>query len=117
MARTDDDASPLAEDAVRLFELSDERDQWHCWALSMWGEGWQAGHDAGWREGYRQAAADWKVTVSNTGWHGPSPAHAELDRRRYPPAGRLSWLQPRLGDLYQQWQQHCEHDDTATAAA
>lgn len=117
MARTDDHASPLAEDTIQLLELSDERDEWHRWAWAMWRDGWQAGHDTGWREGYRQAAADWKVTVSNAGWHGPAPAHAELDRRRYPPAGRLSWLQPQLGELYEQWQRHCEHDDDAAAAA
>ena len=117
MARIDDDASPLSEDIARLLELSDERDQWERLRDAAYRDGWQAGHDTGWREGYRRAAADWKVTVTNTGWRGPSPAHAELDRRRYPPGGRLSWLQPRLGDLYLQWQQHCEHDDDTAAAA
>lgn len=117
MARTDNDASPLAEDAARLLELSDERDQWERLRDAAYRDGWQAGHDAGQREGYRRAAADWKVTVTNTGWLGPAPSHAELDRRRYPPGGRLSWLQPRLGDLYEEWRQQCEHDDAATAAA
>ena len=83
MASTGDDASP-PPDAARLLELSDERDQWEHLRDAAYRDGWQAGHDAGQREGYRRAAADWKVTVSNAGWRGPGPAHAELDRRRYP---------------------------------
>ena len=68
---------------------SHERDRWHRAALDYWADGYRAGYEAGAEVGYARAAEDWKVV------HGMSvggPTHAELDRRRYPPNGRQSWI-------------------------
>ncbi len=51
------------------------------------------GHAAGYAEGYAQAVADWKVTAGIQANH---PTHAELERRRYGPGGRESWLLPTV---------------------
>jgi hypothetical protein len=59
-------------------------------------EAYKRGLAAGYRTGYIQAVTDWKVTAGDMSLGGPT--FAELDRRRYPPGGRVSWLLPKLGD-------------------
>ncbi len=79
--------------AAELLALSDERDQWErLWQASAreaYRRGYSAGRDDGYRDGYDQAVTDWKVVA---GVPIGGPAFAELDRRRYPPDGRLSWI-------------------------
>ena len=83
--------------------LSDERDRWErfavAWARSAYRDGCRdglrAGRVDGYRLGYADASADWWLAA------GPAPragSHAELDRLRYPPGGRLSWIIPRPGE-------------------
>jgi hypothetical protein len=81
---------------AELLDLSDERDQWVRLALDWAGwayrSGYQAGHGAGYRRGYSMAVDDWKVCVGLVSGGRP---FAELDRLRYPPGGRQSWIIPR----------------------
>jgi hypothetical protein len=83
-----------------LLGLSDERDQWErlalAWVCSAYRSGYQDGHDAGYRTGYELAVREWKITAAGM-THLGGPTYAELDRRRYPPGGRLSWIIPRRG--------------------
>lgn len=79
-----------------LLELSDERDLWLRRLLAAEREayrrGYEDGRGDGYRDGYSHAVTDWKVTAAGmTKLAGPT--FAELDRRRYPPDGRLSWIQ------------------------
>ena len=68
-----------------LFDLSNERDQWERRVL------------AAWREGYQAALSDAVVESLLRIW--PEPGHVpEIEKRRYPPGGRLSWIIPRPGD-------------------
>lgn len=80
-----------------LLALSGERDAWERlaldWARSAWRNGYQAGHHAG----YELAVREWKITAAGM-THLGGPSYAELDRRRYPPGGRLSWIIPRPGE-------------------
>jgi hypothetical protein len=82
-----------------LLGLSDERDQWQRVGLAReraaWRRGWRDGYGAGYRAGYELAVRAWKVTA---GVVSGGPSHAELDRRRYPPGGRESWIVPRPGE-------------------
>ena len=84
-----------------LLDLSGERDQRQrlalAWARSEYRRGYHDGHDAGYRAGYELAVAEWKITAAGM-THLGGPSFAELDRRRYPPDGRLSWIIPRPGD-------------------
>jgi hypothetical protein len=88
---------PQPPDIASLLELSDERDQWERLCRSREREayrhGYSAGRADGYRDGYSQAVIDWKVTAAGMTNLG-GPTSAELDRRRYPPDGRLSWIQP-----------------------
>jgi hypothetical protein len=79
-----------------LLEYSDLLDAELRLRLAAYREGCQRGHEDGYERGYAQAVADWKVTAAGMTWLG-GPAYAELDRRRYPPDGRLSWIIPRQG--------------------
>lgn len=89
MAGTDDDATlPPGHD--QLLALSDERDQWERHGAAMWHTGYQAGHADGHREGYEQAVREWKVTAAGLGLKGTP--FEEIDKLRYPPGGRLSWI-------------------------
>ena len=62
----------------------------------------RAGHGVGYRTGYERAVTQWKITAAGMTDLG-GPTYAEQDRRRYPPGGRESWKQPKLGDLYECW--------------
>ena len=80
----------------RLLELSDERDMWLRQVLAAERAAYQRGRAAGMDNG--RAAADrehaeaWKAAASPIARGGP--AHAQLDRLRYPPDGRESWILP-----------------------
>ena len=91
---------PLRQALAELLELSAERDGWVRlaldWARSAYRRGYRDGHDAGYRTGYDQAVREWKITAAGM-THLGGPPFAELDRRRYPPDGRLSWIQPQTG--------------------
>lgn len=91
MAGTDNGASP---DPAQLLELSGERDQWERLASAMWREGYAAGCRGGFREGYEQAVREWKITAAGLGHLLGGRQWEELDRRRYPPGGRRSWITP-----------------------
>jgi hypothetical protein len=84
--------------SVDLLDLSDERDLLLRlgldWARSAYRRGYQVGHDTGYRTGYELAVREWKITAGGM-THLGGPTYAELDRRRYPPGGRLSWIIPR----------------------
>jgi hypothetical protein len=88
------DPVPLRQAVAELLDRSDERDRFLDRILQAWREGYLRGHQAGYEAGYAQAVTDWKVTA---GLLSGGPSFAELDRRRYPPGGRLSWIQPRDG--------------------
>jgi hypothetical protein len=79
----------------QLLALSDERDQWVrlalAWARSAYRSGYHAGHRNGYRTGYELAVRQWKITAAGM-THLGGPTFAEMDRKRYPPGGRLSWL-------------------------
>ena len=83
-----------------LLALSDERDRWLRlaldWARSAYRSGYRAGHARGYRTGYELAVREWKITAAGM-THLGGPTYAELDRRRYPPGGRLSWIIRRDG--------------------
>ena len=85
--------------AVDVLDLSDERDLHLALRLAAWRDGYRVGHRAGYESGYRSgfevAVRQWKVTA---GVQSGGRPFAEMDRRRYPPGGRLSWLLPRPGD-------------------
>ena len=71
--------------AVRLLALSDERDAWLRRVL------------AAWREGYQAALGDAVVASLLRIW--PEPGHVpEIEKRRYPPDGRESWIIPGPGE-------------------
>ena len=78
--------------------LSTERDQWVRVAgareRSACERGYRVGHGAGYRAGYGRAVLDWKVVAEVAS----GPSYTELDRRRYPPGGRRSWIVPRPGE-------------------
>ena len=84
---------------VDLFDLSDERDLHLALRLAAWRDGYRVGHRAGYESGYRTgyevAVVDWKVVA---GVQSGGRPFAEMDRRRYPPDGRLSWIIPRPGE-------------------
>lgn len=92
-----------------LLDASVAADRASAARLGYWTDGYRAGFEAGRQVGYGQAVHEWKITARNVGWYDVSqhgPAWAELDRRRYPPGGRLSWIIPRptdLGTLYDDW--------------
>lgn len=65
---------------------------------------WKAGRAVG----YAQAVREWKVTAHNVGRASVPPSYAELDRRRYPPFGRVGWLAGTLGELYADWAELAE---------
>ena len=85
---------------AELLALSDERDLARRLRHGFWAEGYRAGRERGWREGYEQARAeqeaDWHEIASPVARGGPS--HAELERRRYGPGGRKHFADPRPGD-------------------
>ena len=78
---------------VDVLDLSNERDQWErfarSWARSEYRRGYADGHRHGYAAGYAQAVADWKVVAGVT---VGGRSFAELDRARYPPDGRESWI-------------------------
>ena len=70
---------------ARVIALSDERDLWLRRVLDAW------------REGYQAALDDAVVASLLRIW--PAPGHVpEIDKRRYPPGGRQSWIIPRPGE-------------------
>jgi hypothetical protein len=79
----------LRQAVDELLDRSAERDKSLRARLAARREGYLRGHEDGYKVGYAQAVTDWKVTA---GVRGGGPAFAELDRRRYPPSGRQSWI-------------------------
>ena len=116
-ALDDADVSALLDELAALYverdqlraalrDRSDERDQQLRLRLAWWAEGYGRGFEAGAEVGAGQAIRAWKITAADTGWsdvakHGQT--YAEMDRRRYPPNGRLSWIIPNLGDTWAAW--------------
>lgn len=87
----------IGQTADELLDHSDERDGYETRIKQAFREGYHVGHEVGYEAGYGQAVTDWKVTAAGmTGLGGPT--FAELDRRRYPPGGRLSWIRLRPGE-------------------
>jgi len=69
--------------------------------------GYRRGHDDGWTEGYRQGRQDedrqWFASLAPARAAARilarTPTFDELDKIRYPPGGRKSWLKkPEAGD-------------------
>jgi hypothetical protein len=86
----DSSAAALVEAAERLIAYSDDQDAWLHRLHDAWEVGRRQGHADGYAAGYAQAVTDWKVTVK--GLVSALPPYAELERRRYGPGGRQSWL-------------------------
>ena len=82
---------------AELIDRSDERDLYETRIGQAFREGYHVGHEAGYEAGYGQAATDWLVTAGGMTNLG-GQTFAELDRRRYPPGGRLSWIRLRPGE-------------------
>jgi hypothetical protein len=80
----------LIEAVARLIAYSDTQDAWLQRLADAWEIGRRQGHADGYADGYEQAVTDWKVVAKDL--VSTVPAYAELDRRRYPPKGRLAWL-------------------------
>lgn len=57
--------------------------------------GWRAGYRAGYAQSEQDMERHWQEIVKPILC---GVTHAELNRRRYPPDGRLSWLLPRAAD-------------------
>ena len=95
MASTD--SNPPPPDPSRLLELSAERDQWQRLAQAMWRDGYTAGRADAYRQGYEQAVREWKITAAGL-THLGGPPWEELDKRRYPPGGRQSWITSSPGE-------------------
>ena len=80
----------------RLLELSDERDMWLRQVLASERAAYQRGRAAGIDNGRaaaeREHAEAWKAAARQIARGGPT--HDELDRLRYPPGGRESWILP-----------------------
>lgn len=70
---------------------------------------WRAGYQAG----YLQAVTDWKVTARDTGWTSAHESYAELDRKRYPPGGRISWLRLNLAAIWHAWTEYDKQEGGA----
>ena len=95
-----DGAAPHPRLVAELLELSDERDRWLRRELAAERRGYLRGQAEGYEAGYRQGAADcdahwmWCLAPARraAGHAARNPTADELDRRRYPPDGRLSWL-------------------------
>jgi hypothetical protein len=68
--------------------------------LGAWREGYAAGYDRGAADGRAQAEACdeawWRDLAARVARAGRP--YSEMDRRRYPPGGRLSWIRDRPGD-------------------
>ena len=94
-------SGPTAAAVAALLGLSDERDEWEfvCTARERAAFAW--GRKLGQQEGYEAAEADmaarWnriaRPVVRN------DPEHAELELRRWGPAGREHFGDPRPGDF------------------
>ena len=80
----------LVQAVAELIAYSDTQDTWLQRLHDAWEIGRRQGHADGYAAGYAQAVTDWKVTVKDL--TSTVPSYAELDRRRYPPDGRLAWL-------------------------
>ena len=92
--------APLSAVVTDLLAYSDLMDATLRLRLAAWREGYSAGYERGVRDGRAQAEADdeaWWRELARQVAHG-GPSYAELERRRYGPGGRLSWIRPRPGD-------------------
>lgn len=78
------------DDYDALLALSDERDRWMTRLLDEWRAGYRCGHADATADAERRESDAWASRSPLRGAVGPS--HAEMDKRRYPPDGRLSWL-------------------------
>jgi hypothetical protein len=82
--------------AELLLALSDERDLHLKLRLEAWREGYAAGYRDAYARGYETAVIDWKITAGLEPGGRIAAArlrtYAEMDRKRYPPDGRASWL-------------------------
>jgi hypothetical protein len=82
-----------------LLELSDVLDGQLRLRLAAYREGYQVGHEDGYRAG-RQDMADELADAWNRIAAEPlrRPTHAELEKRRWGPGGRARFGDPRPGD-------------------
>lgn len=90
-------AADVLANAAELIGTQHERD--HAAERRGFNRGYDLGRRDGWRAGYakaRQEEDDAWAAAARRVTHGPS--YDEMDRRRYPPGGRLSWIQGEGGD-------------------
>jgi hypothetical protein len=82
--------------------LSAEREKWLLRvAESEWRAGYELGVEVGRRQVLAEEAAARRGMAARVAGARPGSRYmsaAELDRRRYPPDGRASWLLPAGGD-------------------
>lgn len=92
-----DQLAPRLADQLRalLLDLTGNSDEIQL-RRQLCAEAHERGRAEGWRAGYEQAVIEWKITAAGLVLDGTP--FAQLDRRRYPPDGRLSWIIPRGGD-------------------
>ena len=94
-------SGPPAAEVAALLSLSRERDEWELVRTARERAAFVRGRKLGRREGYEAAEADmaarWnriaRPVVRN------DPEHAELELRRWGPAGREHFGDPRPGDF------------------
>jgi hypothetical protein len=87
---------------VSILSLSAERDTWLRRELAAERRGFDRGRAAGWRQGRESAhaemAAAWRPVAERVRSLAGSPTWAELEARRWGPAGREHYGDPRPGD-------------------
>jgi hypothetical protein len=66
--------------------------------------GFAAGFEAGRRAALEAIAEQHRQIARDLAGLLTSPTFAEMDRRRYPPYGRRSWLLAGVGSVYAEWQ-------------
>jgi hypothetical protein len=91
--------------AAAVLELSDALDVSLHLRLAAWREGYDCGYELGVEDGRRQVLAEEtaarRAMAARVAGARPGSRYVsadELDRRRYPPDGRASWLLPASGD-------------------
>lgn len=115
------------EARAALLAASDAASLASAGRLDAYADGYRAGFLAGEEVGGARAVADYRaaraVEAADVGTFSAADVaaderisrmladaasqsaatYAALDRLRYPPHGRASWIRPNLGDLYDEW--------------
>ena len=94
------DPPPLRQAVAELVALSDERDTWLRRLEAEYGAGFDLGYAIGIEAGRAQVLAEearFRRETARMVRTGDQRSHDQMDRKRYPPDGRVSWLLPGNG--------------------